>query len=111
MNTYNDIMMPNGAGPSLQQDFHRFSPSNNNPLDLPYSHDLFMSSSPAGQPSPQQQSMPQNRHMNVMQQPPQPSQATMHQVNTKIEFINKRKNNQFIENICRSNAFQIRSIS
>ncbi|CAF1063625.1 unnamed protein product [Adineta steineri] len=72
MNTYNDLMMPNGNNTSLQQDFHRFSPSvsNNNPLDLPYSHDLFMSSSPAGPPLPQQQQQqqkPQNRHMNVMQ--------------------------------------------
>jgi hypothetical protein len=90
MNTYNDLMMQNGNGPSLQQDFHRFSPSssNNNPLDLPYSHDLFMSSSPSGQP--QQQQLSQNRHMNVMQQQQQqqstalPPQATMHQV----EFTN-----------------------
>jgi hypothetical protein len=85
MNTYNDLMMPNGNGPSLQQDFHRFSPSlsNNNPLDLPYSHDLFMSPSPSGPPPPQQQ-IPQSRHMNGMQPQQQsstlPSQATMHQV-------------------------------
>jgi len=85
MNTYNDLMMPNGNGPSLQQDFHRFSPSlsNNNPLDLPYSHDLFMSPSPSGPPPPQQQ-IPQSRHMNGMQSQQQPStlpsQATMHQV-------------------------------
>jgi hypothetical protein len=82
MNTYNDLMMPNGNGTPLQQDFHRFSPSlsNNNPLDLPYSHDLFMSPPP----SQQQQQLPQNRHMNVMQSQQQPSappsQATTHQV-------------------------------
>ena len=88
MNTYNDLMMSNGNGPSLQQDFHRFSPSlsNNNPLDLPYSHDLFMSSSASGPPPPppSQQQMPQNRHMNVMQTQQQtsvpPPQTTMHQV-------------------------------
>jgi hypothetical protein len=83
MNTYNDLMMSNGNGPSLQQDYHRYSPSssNNNPLDLPYSHDLFMSPSPSGPPQPQ---IPQNRHMNVMQsqqQPPvPPPQTAMHQV-------------------------------
>lgn len=89
MNTYNDMMMPNGTGPSLQQDFHRFSPSlsNNNSLDLPFGHDIFMSPSPSG--SSQQQQMPQNRHMNVMQTqqqqqqqqsiPPSP-QTAMHQV-------------------------------
>jgi len=76
-------MMPNSNGPSLQQDFHRFSPSlsNNNPLDLPYSHELFMSPSPSGPPS--QQQIPQNRLMNVMQSPQQtsapPPQATMQQ--------------------------------
>jgi hypothetical protein len=83
MNTYNDLIMPNGNGPSLQQDFHRFSPSlsNNNALDLPYSPDLFMSSSPSGPP---QQQVPQNRHMNAMQTQQQtsapPLQTTMHQV-------------------------------
>jgi hypothetical protein len=86
MNTYNDLMMSNSNGPSLQQDFHRFSP-NNNPLDLPYSHDLFMSPPPSTQS--QQQQIPQNRHMTVMQSQQQPTnlppQATMHQV----EFIDR----------------------
>lgn len=78
MNTYNDMMMTNGNGPSLQQDFHRFSPSlsNNSPLDLPFGHDIFMSPSPSG-PS-------QNRHVNVMQTQQQqsvpPPQTAMHQV-------------------------------
>lgn len=84
MNTYNDIMMSNtNGGPALQQDFHQLSPSlmNNNSLDLPYNHDIFMSPSPSG---PQQQ-MQQNRHMNPMQSQQQPSvppqsQAGMHQV-------------------------------
>lgn len=85
MNNYNDMMMPNGNGPPLQQDFHGFSPSmsNANSLDHPYNHDLFMSSLPSGGPPPQQQ-MPSNRHMNVMQAQQQASipssQATMHQV-------------------------------
>jgi len=81
MNTYNDLMMPNNNGPPLQQDYHQYS-NNNNPLDLPYSPDLFMSPSP----NMGQQSI-QNRHMNVMQhqQPPPPPppthpQAPMHQV-------------------------------
>ncbi len=80
MNTYNDLMMPNGNGPQLQQDFHRFSPSlsNNNSLDLQYNHDMFMSPSSSGPPPPQ------NRHMPVMQSQQQPSapssQTTMHQV-------------------------------
>ncbi len=82
MNTYNDLMMPNNNGSPLQQDYHQYS--NNNPLDLPYSPDLFMSpSSNMGQQSIQ------NRHMNVMQhqQPPPPTppslphpQASIHQV-------------------------------
>ncbi len=69
MNSYNDLMMPNNNGPS---DYHQYT--NTNPLDLPYSPDLFM--------SPGQQSV-QNRHMNVMQhqQPPPPHpQSAMHQV-------------------------------
>ena len=79
MNAYNDLMMPNGNGPPLQQDFHGFSPSlsNNNSLDLPYNHDMFSSGPPPPPP-------PQNRHMPVMQPQQQPSgppsQATMHQV-------------------------------
>jgi hypothetical protein len=78
MNSYNDLMMPNSNGPPLQQDYHQYS--NNNPLDLPYSSDLFMSP-----PSSMGQQTVQNRHMNIMQQQQQqgPSshpQATMHQV-------------------------------
>ncbi len=90
MNAYNELMMPNGNSPSLQQDFHRFSPSlsNNNTHDLPYTHDIFMSPSPSGPPPPPppqpQSQLSQNRHMNVMQtqqqQPAPPPQATMHQV-------------------------------
>jgi hypothetical protein len=82
MNTYNDLMMPTNNGLSLQPDYHQYS--NNNPLDLPYNSDLFMSpGTNIGQPPMQ------NRHMNVMphQQPPPPPptslthpQATMHQV-------------------------------
>jgi hypothetical protein len=78
MNTYNDLIMPNNNVPPLQQDYHQYS--NNNPPDLSYSQDLFMSpSSNIGQQSVQ------NRHMNVMQhqQPPPPPphpQAPMHQV-------------------------------
>lgn len=89
MNNYNDLMMPNGTGPHLQQDFHGFSPSmsNSNSLDHSYNHDLYMSPLPTGAPPPlpqQQQQMPPNRHMNVMQAQQQasipPPQATMHQV-------------------------------
>ncbi len=82
MNTYNDLMMSNGNGPPLQQDFHGFSPSlsNNNSLDLSYNHDMFMSPSSSGPPPPPSQ----NRHMHVMQPQQQssapPSQTTMHQV-------------------------------
>ena len=83
MNTYNDMMMGNGNGPSLQQDYHQYS--TNNSLDLPYNPDSLMSSvSNIGQPSLS------NRHMTVMQHqqqqpPPPPSslphpQAPMHQV-------------------------------
>ncbi|CAF2629926.1 unnamed protein product [Rotaria sp. Silwood2] len=83
MNPYNDLIMPNSNIPPLQQDYHQYS--NNNPFDLPYNSDHFMSqSSNMGQ-----QSM-QNRHMNVIQHqqplPPPPSslppshpQAAMHQ--------------------------------
>ena len=78
MNNYNELMMSNGTGPPLQQDFHRFSPSMStpNPLDHPYNHDLFMSPLPSGA-SPQQQQPPPNLHMNVMQAQ---QQAAMHQV-------------------------------
>jgi hypothetical protein len=67
MSTYNDLMMSNGAGPSVSQDFHQYSSPMmaNNPLDLPYNHDLFMSSSPSTQ---QQQSLSHQRHVNAMQQ-------------------------------------------
>ncbi len=92
MNTYNDLIMSNNNGPPLQQDYHQYS--NNNPLDLPYSPDLFMS--PASNMG--QQSL-QNRHMNVMQhqQPPPPPpppphphpQATMHQVYHRNYFNTK----------------------
>ncbi|CAF0950930.1 unnamed protein product [Adineta steineri] len=75
-NAYNDMMMPNNTGPPMQQDYHQYT--NNNPLDLPYNSDLFMS------PSTNMEQQPvQNRHMNVMQhqQPPPPPhpQASMHQ--------------------------------
>ena len=82
MNTYNDMMMSNNNAPPLQQDYHQYS--NNNPLDLPYSPDLFMS--PGSNMGPQSV---QNRHLNAMQHhqqaPPLPPslshpQATMHQV-------------------------------
>jgi hypothetical protein len=69
MNTYNELMMPNNNGPPLQQDYHQYS--NTNPADLPYSPDLFMSSS-----SNLGQQSVQNRHMNVMQH----QQSPMHQV-------------------------------
>jgi hypothetical protein len=75
-NTYNDLMMSNNNGQPLQQDYHQYT--NNNPLDLPYSSDLFMSSST----NMGQQSVQNHRHMNAMQhqQPPSHPQATMHQV-------------------------------
>ena len=82
MNTYDNMMMPNGTGPAMQQDFHQFSPSlsMNNSLDNSYGHDLFMSSSPSG--SQNQPVIPQNRHINSMQtQQQSTSQSAMHQVN------------------------------
>jgi hypothetical protein len=88
MNSYNDLMMPNSNGPPLQQDYHQYS--NNNPLDLPYSSDLFMSP-----PSSMGQQPVQNRHMNIMQQGPSAHpQATMHQV--YIEKIIANQNNMII---------------
>ena len=80
MNTYDNMMMPNGPAPTMQQDFHQFSPSlsMNNSLDNSYGHDLFMSPSPTG---PQNQPvLPQNRHMNIMQTQQQ-QQSSSHQVN------------------------------
>ena len=88
MNSYNDFMMPNNNGSPMQPDYHHQYPSNN-PLDLPYSSDLFMSpSSNMGQPPGP------NRHMNMMQQPAQQQapppppghphcQPSMHQVWTE----------------------------
>ncbi len=79
-------MMPTNNGLPLQQDYHQYS--NNNPLDLPYSSEIYMSpGSNMGQQSVQ------NRHMNVMQhqQPPPPpppslshQQAAMHQVKYRL---------------------------
>ena len=76
------MMMPNNNGPPLQQDYHQYS--NNNPLDLPYNSDPFMS--PPTNMVPQSV---QNRHANTMQyqqppplpqQPPSHSQGQLHQV-------------------------------
>lgn len=72
MTTYNDLMMSNGAGSSIPQDFHQYSSPMmaNNSLDLPYNHDLFMSPSPSTQQQQQQQhqSLSHQRHVNAMQQ-------------------------------------------
>ena len=82
MTTYNDLMMSNGAGSSIPQDFHQYSSPmmGNNPLDLPYNHDLFMSPSPSTQQQQQQQqqSLSHQRHVSAMQQ---------QQVDTKVEKL------------------------
>lgn len=84
MNTYNDMMMTNGNGPPLQQEYHQYS--TNPSLDLSYNPDPIMSSvSNIGQPSLSNRHMPVMQHQQPPPPPPPPSalshpQAGMHQV-------------------------------
>ena len=86
MDTFNDLMMSNGD----VQDFHSYSSTSipsNNTLDLPFNHDMFMSSSTSGMTTHQQQ-QPLQMHQRHGTMVPSNSltQTGMHQVKYYIEI-------------------------